>query len=86
MCRCNTIMINGQEIPLDNDWKDAFQGAYMDLGGLGERVLGKKREHECGDSRWVKILLGNNRFCWVGRHCVGIQSHKVQMDVHPLMY
>ncbi|XP_060761991.1 sodium/potassium-transporting ATPase subunit alpha-2 isoform X2 [Neoarius graeffei] len=38
--RCNTIMINGQEIPLDNDWKDAFQGAYMDLGGLGERVLG----------------------------------------------
>ncbi|XP_066508073.1 sodium/potassium-transporting ATPase subunit alpha-2 isoform X2 [Hoplias malabaricus] len=38
--RCSTIMINGQEIPLDDDWKDAFQGAYMDLGGLGERVLG----------------------------------------------
>ncbi|MCJ8744995.1 hypothetical protein PDJAM_G00125210 [Pangasius djambal] len=38
--RCNTIMINGQELPLDNDWRDTFQGAYMDLGGLGERVLG----------------------------------------------
>ncbi|KAF4076622.1 hypothetical protein AMELA_G00217190 [Ameiurus melas] len=38
--RCNTIMINGQEVPLDNDWRDTFQGAYMDLGGLGERVLG----------------------------------------------
>ncbi|XP_062844233.1 sodium/potassium-transporting ATPase subunit alpha-2 isoform X2 [Trichomycterus rosablanca] len=38
--RCSTIMINGQEIPLNDDWKDAFQSAYMDLGGLGERVLG----------------------------------------------
>lgn len=26
---------------MDDDWKDAFQGAYMELGGLGERVLGK---------------------------------------------
>lgn len=34
-------MINGEEMPLDDDWKDAFQGAYMELGGLGERVLGK---------------------------------------------
>ncbi|KAI4885454.1 hypothetical protein NFI96_014402 [Prochilodus magdalenae] len=38
--RCSTIMINGEELSLDDDWKDAFQGAYMDLGGLGERVLG----------------------------------------------
>ncbi|TSY27770.1 Succinate dehydrogenase cytochrome b560 subunit, mitochondrial [Bagarius yarrelli] len=38
--RCSTIMMNGQEVPLDNDWRDTFQGAYMDLGGLGERVLG----------------------------------------------
>lgn len=47
-------MINGQEIPLDNDWRDTFQGAYMDLGGLGERVLGKKEEREHGCSKWVK--------------------------------
>ncbi|KAM9439243.1 sodium/potassium-transporting ATPase subunit alpha-2 [Clarias gariepinus] len=38
--RCSTIMINGQELPLDNEWRDTFQGAYLDLGGLGERVLG----------------------------------------------
>uniref|UniRef100_A0A671P4Q0 Sodium/potassium-transporting ATPase subunit alpha n=1 Tax=Sinocyclocheilus anshuiensis TaxID=1608454 RepID=A0A671P4Q0_9TELE len=38
--RCSTIMINGEEMPMDEDWKDAFQGAYMELGGLGERVLG----------------------------------------------
>lgn len=39
--RCSTILIKGQELPLDEQWKEAFQTAYMDLGGLGERVLGK---------------------------------------------
>ncbi|XP_076156351.1 sodium/potassium-transporting ATPase subunit alpha-3-like [Alosa pseudoharengus] len=38
--RCSTIMIQGQELAMDDDWKDAFQNAYMELGGLGERVLG----------------------------------------------
>uniref|UniRef100_H3CH26 Sodium/potassium-transporting ATPase subunit alpha n=1 Tax=Tetraodon nigroviridis TaxID=99883 RepID=H3CH26_TETNG len=38
--RCSTIMVQGQELPLDQDWTDAFQSAYMELGGLGERVLG----------------------------------------------
>ncbi|KAI7809421.1 sodium/potassium-transporting ATPase subunit alpha-2 [Triplophysa rosa] len=37
---CSTIMISGQELPLDDNLKDAFQGAYIELGGLGERVLG----------------------------------------------
>ena len=30
----------GEEKPLDDDWKEAFNNAYMELGGLGERVLG----------------------------------------------
>lgn len=34
-------MIFGQELPLDQSWRDAFQSAYMELGGLGERVLGR---------------------------------------------
>ncbi|XP_062386759.1 sodium/potassium-transporting ATPase subunit alpha-2 isoform X2 [Sardina pilchardus] len=38
--RCSTIMIQGQEVAMDDDWRDAFQNAYMELGGLGERVLG----------------------------------------------
>ncbi|KAJ0059191.1 hypothetical protein NL108_009129, partial [Boleophthalmus pectinirostris] len=38
--RCSTIMLNGQEVPLDDAWKESFQNAYMELGGLGERVLG----------------------------------------------
>ncbi|XP_069859241.1 potassium-transporting ATPase alpha chain 2 isoform X2 [Dipodomys merriami] len=38
--KCSTIMINGQEQPLDKNTADAFLMAYMELGGLGERVLG----------------------------------------------
>ncbi|KAK6485594.1 sodium/potassium-transporting ATPase subunit alpha-1-like [Huso huso] len=38
--RCNTILIQGKEQPLDDKMKDAFQNAYLELGGLGERVLG----------------------------------------------
>ena len=38
--RCSSIMIQGIEQPLDEELKEAFQNAYMELGGLGERVLG----------------------------------------------
>ncbi|XP_072325188.1 sodium/potassium-transporting ATPase subunit alpha-3b isoform X1 [Scyliorhinus torazame] len=38
--RCSTIMLQGNEQPLDEELKEAFQNAYMELGGLGERVLG----------------------------------------------
>merc|ERR1739844_677853 len=38
--RCTTIHVNGQDLPMDQQWKDRFNAAYMDLGGMGERVLG----------------------------------------------
>ena len=38
--RCSTIIMNGNEIELTQEWKDKFNSAYMELGGLGERVLG----------------------------------------------
>merc|ERR1711931_165372 len=38
--RCSTIVVDGREMPLSEEWKDAFNTAYMELGGLGERVLG----------------------------------------------
>jgi len=37
---CSTIFINGEEKPLDQHWRDRFQRAYEELGGMGERVLG----------------------------------------------
>ncbi|XP_078512497.1 sodium/potassium-transporting ATPase subunit alpha-1 isoform X2 [Lissotriton helveticus] len=38
--RCTSIVLQGKEQPLDEEMKDAFQNAYLELGGLGERVLG----------------------------------------------
>uniref|UniRef100_A0A8C5WTB4 Sodium/potassium-transporting ATPase subunit alpha n=1 Tax=Laticauda laticaudata TaxID=8630 RepID=A0A8C5WTB4_LATLA len=38
--RCSSILMHGKEVPLDEEAKDAFQNAYLELGGLGERVLG----------------------------------------------
>nr|XP_031321519.1 potassium-transporting ATPase alpha chain 2 [Camelus dromedarius] len=38
--KCSTIMVHGQEQPLDQSTAKAFHTAYMELGGLGERVLG----------------------------------------------
>ena len=32
--------MNGQDRPLDEEWKTRFNNAYADLGGLGERVIG----------------------------------------------
>ena len=40
-------MIHGEEQPLDEDLTDAFQSAYMELGGLGERVLGMFPDTRC---------------------------------------
>src|SRR5690606_37623839 len=38
--RCSTVFINGQEKILDEEMKEAFNNAYFELGGLGERVIG----------------------------------------------
>uniref|UniRef100_A0A8C4IMI8 Sodium/potassium-transporting ATPase subunit alpha n=2 Tax=Eupercaria TaxID=1489922 RepID=A0A8C4IMI8_DICLA len=38
--RCTSIMLQGKEQPMDDELKEAFQNAYLELGGLGERVLG----------------------------------------------
>uniref|UniRef100_A0A8D0DGN5 Sodium/potassium-transporting ATPase subunit alpha n=1 Tax=Salvator merianae TaxID=96440 RepID=A0A8D0DGN5_SALMN len=37
---CSTILINGKEVNLDSKIQEAFQNAYDELGGQGERVLG----------------------------------------------
>jgi len=38
--RCKTIWVNGKEEPLNEEWIAAYDQAYAELGGLGERVLG----------------------------------------------
>merc|ERR1712193_167041 len=38
--RCSTILINGEEVPMNKEEETAYNQAYDELGGLGERVLG----------------------------------------------
>jgi sodium/potassium-transporting ATPase subunit alpha len=38
--RSSTIFINGVEKVLDDELRESFNSAYLELGGLGERVLG----------------------------------------------
>jgi len=38
--RCSTILINGEELEMTEEWRSKFTHAYETLGGMGERVLG----------------------------------------------
>jgi len=38
--RCTHIMINGENIEMNEEWRAKFTHAYETLGGMGERVLG----------------------------------------------
>ena len=38
--RCKTILIDGDEIEISDDWRRIFNESYEVLGGMGERVLG----------------------------------------------
>lgn len=38
--RCASIYINNEDKELSDEMREAFNNAYMELGGLGERVLG----------------------------------------------
>ncbi|CAG0920322.1 unnamed protein product [Notodromas monacha] len=37
---CKTIFINGKEVEITDEIRDDFENAYLELGSLGERVLG----------------------------------------------
>lgn len=62
--RCSTIMMAGKEQPLDEEMKDSFQNAYVELGGLGERVLGMSHRTvlECFWRELWQVLLKGNTF------------------------
>ena len=37
---CSQILIDGSELEMDEAWKERINSAYLELGGMGERVLG----------------------------------------------
>lgn len=38
--KCSSILLNGEEKELTSELKEEFEKAYLELGGMGERVLG----------------------------------------------
>ena len=42
--RCSTVLLEGKEVPIDNQFRQHFNDAYIELGGMGERVLGWVRQ------------------------------------------
>lgn len=38
--RSSTILLNGKEMKLNVELREQFEKAYLELGGMGERVLG----------------------------------------------
>ena len=38
--RCSHIMVDGEVVEMTDEWANRFNAAYMELGGMGERVLG----------------------------------------------
>lgn len=75
--KCSTIMVNGQEQALDRNMANAFQTTYMELGGLGERVLGELcvAEPRVSPTR-RKALFGSG-------HKVGQADHLAEEPWHP---
>uniref|UniRef100_A0A8C3XSN7 Sodium/potassium-transporting ATPase subunit alpha n=1 Tax=Chelydra serpentina TaxID=8475 RepID=A0A8C3XSN7_CHESE len=74
--RCSTILAQGQELPLDEEMRDAFQNAYLELGGLGERVLGFCHLHLPQDKfpRGFKFDADEINFPTTGLCFVGLMS------------
>lgn len=46
--RSTSIIVNGEEEEMTEQWKNAFNQAYLELGSMGERVLGIN--HELSDT------------------------------------
>ena len=40
LSRCSTFLMDGKSVPMTPELRDDFEKAYLDLGGMGERVLG----------------------------------------------
>ena len=60
--RCNKIMSNGKIHDMTQEWKDDFETAYMDLGGRGERVLGRNYLYIMSEPYILIIVIIKNRY------------------------
>lgn len=73
--RCDTILVNGKEEPMNEAWCKKFDKAYKTLGNMGERVLGfcdfrlpleKYNQHYKWDHDNIDFLEKEGGFRFVG--------------------
>lgn len=63
---CSSFLLNGQEYPMDEEMKTDFQNAYLELGGLGERVLGEEPGEDLERRPWENGYLWGEKFTVLG--------------------
>lgn len=74
--RCSTVLCDGKEEKMDDSWKDRFNEAYLELGGIGERVLGfcDFRLEESEFPRGFNFDVEEQNFPLSGLRFVGLMS------------
>lgn len=60
---CTSILYKGKEEPLDDNYCEEFNIAYLELGGLGERVLGKF-ELPLSFAPYIKTFIKSETIGW----------------------
>ncbi|XP_003379004.1 sodium/potassium-transporting ATPase subunit alpha-3 [Trichinella spiralis] len=81
--RCTTIMINGKEQPLTRDHREAFDRAYLELGCLGERVLGNERTAHIPLPYHIRIINSAIRYSVDKKQQLEILVHPVAHKYPP---
>ena len=74
--RSSTIVIDGKEVDMTQEWRDAFNQSYLELGGLGERVLGFCDYRLPGDKypKGFQFNADEENFPLAGLRFVGLMS------------
>ena len=63
--------LSGKDLEMTKQWQDSFTSAYMELGGLGERVLGNK----------PKIKYDNkNYYINLNCPCLFVRTRPLKLD------
>lgn len=58
--RCDSILVGNKVEIMTDHWREQFNNAYLELGGLGERVLGTFGEFHFSFALYVFFMLNSN--------------------------
>ena len=73
--RCTMILCGEEEEVLEEEWKEEYDQAYKELGGMGERVLGLFLNKIYFSWTWVDRMQ-SKFFVWIKRMLYDIMKIK----------